>query len=193
MINSMTSDSAAEELTDHPGKPWLELDFQEPGVHLTHQGLEMTSAWSFPIGSTLKVGITCPNPDDKPAQMADPLVSPTELAPHQSGGQRRSKVHATGVVISCEPSAEEEGNYQLTIYFLDHLANLMGQEAANEKGVLVDEPTVGPWFAPGPNFAKGVTHGPGAACFGLEMEAAGNNPGVPPFGLGGVLPFFLGA
>lgn len=205
MLNTLTSDSAADDLSDHSGKPWLELNFEEPGLHLTDQGLEMTSAWSFPIGSTLSVGISCPTqpntsgahgPDDvdftaelELAYLDEPYLEgdSSSLAhdaathalaqTHHAHGTGKAAVQATGVVISCVPSEEAEGNYQLTIYFLDHLANLLILEE-EENADFVDEPSAAGLLPLNPpKLTPGKTvQGPATKVF---------SPAV--------LPFFMGA
>jgi hypothetical protein len=207
MFTTLTSDSAADDLSDQPtANPWLELNYTEPGLHLTDQGLEMTSAWSFPVGSTLSVGISGPlsgepDVDDEllvNLELLDSLEGDEEsssatasLAPvvSPSSAPRKAAVQATGIVISCIPS-QREGVYQLTIYFLDHLANLILHQdhAACD---FVDEPSAAGLLPPQtlkPAVGK-VTHGPAAGLFGLDAEN-----GVPngAYGLG-VMPFFLGA
>jgi hypothetical protein len=194
MINTLTSDSAADELPHHSDQPWVDFNFDKPGLHLTDQGLEMTSAWSFPVGATLSVGISCPTPSaDQPPGLPldEPLVdlelldqgddaeSETALVPAATAAPRAGKaaVHATGIVISCVPSQEGEGGYQLTIYFLDHLANLILREQEKQHGFL-DEPSAAGYLTPQPQkLAPGKTVlGPADALFGMSA-----------------MPYFMGA
>lgn len=196
MLNTLTSDSAAEDLSDHSEKPWLELSFAEPGLYLTDQGLEMTSAWPFPIGSTLSVGITCPASLEpglaEDLGLLNSLAEESELAPAPSTAPAqatgKAAVQATGIVISCEPSAKE-GKYLLTIYFLDHLANLIQyqEQAACD---FVDEPSAAGLLPPHPQkLIPGKTAtGPAADLFGLAPGDSANAALTL-----GVLPFFLGA
>jgi hypothetical protein len=207
MFTTLTSDSAADDLSDQPSLPWLVLDHTEPGLHLTDQGLEMTSAWSFPIGSTLNVGISGLISGE--ADVYDELMvdlelldslddeeeeahTPDPVAAAPSPANRKAAVQAIGIVISCVPS-QKEGAYQLTIYFLDHLANMIihQDQAACD---FVDEPSAAgllplqpPKLVPGK-----ITHGPASGLFGLSQETAPAANGSSSYGLG-VMPFFLGA
>lgn len=198
MFTTLTSDSAAGDLSDQPSMPWLVLDHTEPGLHLTDQGLEMTSAWSFPVGSTLNVGISGLVPGE--ADSYDDLLIDLEVldslddqeetaaaAPDPVAVPRKAAVQAIGIVISCVPSPKE-GAYQLTIYFLDHLANMIihQDQAACD---FVDEPSAAgllplqpPKLIPGK-----ITHGPASGLFGISPEKSA------PAAAMGAMPFFLGA
>lgn len=187
MINTLSSGSGGEAHGEPPEKPWLDVDFQEPGVHLTDQGLEMTTAWPFPIGSTLRVGISGQSSTLFPAEPEEP---------GNPAADDTAKVHATGVVVSCEPTLEQ-GNYQLTIYFLDHLAHMLssqefGGDCLDAPGGLdwAGETTAKPQGQPNGSATPSSIFGQGAMVFGLE--GAVPKGAISAYQMG-TLPFFLGA